>query len=65
MENKGCILMSPQELERVALLEKVQCKKITQAKAAQILNLSKRQVIRLYAAYGSVKTEPSTTTCSM
>ena len=51
MENKGCILMSPQELERVALLEKVQCKKITQAKAAQILNLSKRQVIRLYAAY--------------
>ncbi len=51
MENKGCILMSPQELERVALLEKIKCKKITQAKAAQILNLSKRQVIRLYAAY--------------
>lgn len=51
MENKGCILMSPKELERVALLEKIKCKKITQVKAAQILNLSKRQVIRLYAAY--------------
>ena len=51
MESRGCILMSHKELERVALLEKIKCKKITQVKAAKILNLSKSQVIRLYAAY--------------
>ena len=47
MESKGCLLMSPQDLERIKLLEKIKSKKITQVEAARLLDLSERQVIRL------------------
>jgi hypothetical protein len=39
--------MSPQELGRLVLLEKIKAKQITQKDAAQCLDLSTRQIIRL------------------
>lgn len=51
MESKGCLLMSPQDLERIKLLEKIKSKKITQVEAARLLDLSERQVIRLCQEY--------------
>lgn len=36
MKEKGCILMSPREIDRLGILEKVTSKQLTQAEAARL-----------------------------
>ena len=51
MENRGYLLMSAKELERIACFEKIKAKVLTQTKASKQLKLSRRQVNRLYQRY--------------
>jgi hypothetical protein len=44
-------LMSGKERERLEVLARVKARQITQAKAAELLGLSYRQVLRIYARY--------------
>lgn len=45
------IKMTKETLKRVKVLEMVRCKKLKQKEAAEILNLSRRQLIRIYKRY--------------
>ena len=53
MTERGYILMSPREIDRLSVLEKVASKQLTQAKAAKLLKLSRRQIIRICKRYRS------------
>jgi len=57
MKEKGYILMSPREVDRLGVLEKVISKQLTQAEAAKMLKLSRRQVIRICKRYRSAGAE--------
>lgn len=48
---KGLLTMSPKEVDRVSIMEQVVKKTIKQKKAAKILGLSVRQIIRLKKRY--------------
>ncbi|HEU4580211.1 MAG TPA: helix-turn-helix domain-containing protein [Polyangiaceae bacterium] len=47
----GLVTMSPNELERLALMRRIAERRTTQRLAAEQLGLTVRQVERLYAAY--------------
>ena len=45
------ITMSDKEIQRLAVLQDVRDRRITQVRAAEILNLSTRQITRLTESY--------------
>jgi hypothetical protein len=47
----GGILMSPKEIDRLTVMEKIKLKQVTQGDAAKALGLERRQVIRIYQSY--------------
>ncbi len=47
------LTMSKREFERAALMRKIHERRLTQAKAAEVLGLTLRQVERLYRKYRS------------
>lgn len=51
MEQGGLLTMSTQETDQVSVIKQVAEQHLKQSKAMQLLNLSKRQVIRLVKKY--------------
>ena len=49
----GTITMSEKEISRLEVFSKLSIRKLSQAKAASLLSISKRQVKRLYKRYKS------------
>lgn len=51
MKSENLITMSRTELNRQSVMQKIQDKQLSQVKAAEILNMSLRQVQRMWARY--------------
>lgn len=51
MHRDQLITMSHKELNRQSVMERIQEKRLTQVKAAQMLNMSLRQIQRLLVTY--------------
>lgn len=51
MKETGGILMSPREIDRLTVMERLKAKQLTQTEAAEQLRLCRRQIIRIYQKY--------------